>query len=40
VILVFNLAAFKHGVTERDIEATMTTALVDEIVGEKTAAAV
>jgi hypothetical protein len=30
MVLVFNPAAFKHGVTEQDIEAAMTTALVDE----------
>jgi len=30
--LVFNLAAFKHGFTELDIEAAMATALVDELI--------
>jgi hypothetical protein len=31
MILVFNPAAFKHGVDEADIEAAMATALVDEL---------
>ncbi|MDR0636949.1 MAG: hypothetical protein LBF87_07710 [Treponema sp.] len=30
--LVFNPAAFKHGVTEMDVEAAMATALLDEII--------
>jgi hypothetical protein len=33
MILVFNSAAFKHGLTEIDIEAAMATALVDELGG-------
>jgi hypothetical protein len=32
MILVFNPAAFKHGVTEADIEAAMMTALIDELI--------
>jgi hypothetical protein len=32
MILVFNPAAFKHGVTELDIESAMTSALVDELI--------
>ena len=32
MILVFNPAAFKHGVTEQDIEAAMTAALIDELI--------
>jgi len=32
MILVFNPAAFKHNFTESDIEAAMTTALVDELI--------
>jgi hypothetical protein len=31
MILVFNPAAFKHGVTEMDVEAAMATALIDEL---------
>jgi hypothetical protein len=31
MVLVFNPAAFKHGVTERDVEAAMATALIDEL---------
>jgi hypothetical protein len=34
MILVFNPAAFKHGVTEMDVEAAMTTALIDELMEE------
>jgi hypothetical protein len=30
--LVFNNAAFKHGITEQNIEAAMATALVDELI--------
>ena len=30
--LVFNPSAFKHDVTERDIEAAMATALFDELI--------
>jgi len=30
--LVFNHAAFKHGITEQNIEAAMATALVDELI--------
>jgi len=29
--LVFNPAAFKHGVTEKDIEIAMATTLIDEL---------
>jgi hypothetical protein len=32
--LVFNPAAFKHGLTEMDVEAAMATALVDELMEE------
>jgi hypothetical protein len=32
MILVFNPAAFKHGVNEADVEAAMVTALVDELI--------
>jgi hypothetical protein len=32
MVLVFNPAAFKHGVTEQDIQTAMMTALVDEII--------
>jgi hypothetical protein len=28
--LIFNPAAFKHGVTEEDVETAMATALLDE----------
>ena len=34
MILVFNPAAFKHGVTEQDIEVAMAAALVDELIEE------
>ena len=34
MILVFNRSAFKHGVTEADIEAVMMTALIDESMEE------
>ena len=30
--LVFNPAAFKHGITEQSIESAMVTALVDELI--------
>jgi len=30
--LVFNSAAFKHNVTEKDIEAAMATSLFDELI--------
>jgi len=30
--LVFNPAAFKHGITEQNIESAMATALVDELI--------
>jgi hypothetical protein len=30
--LIFNPAAFKHGVTEKDIEAAMATSLFDELI--------
>ena len=30
--LVFNPAAFKHNVTERDVEAAMATAIFDELI--------
>jgi hypothetical protein len=29
--LVFNPSAFKHGVTEQDVETAMSTALLDEL---------
>jgi hypothetical protein len=29
--LVFNPSAFKHGVTERDVETAISTALLDEL---------
>jgi hypothetical protein len=32
MILIFNPAAFKHGVTEQDIEFSMISALVDELI--------
>ena len=32
MILVFNPAAFKHNITEQDIEAAMATALIDELI--------
>jgi hypothetical protein len=32
--LVFNPAAFKHGLTEMDVEAAMATVLVDELIEE------
>ena len=32
MFLVFNTAAFKHGVAETDIEAAMATALIDELI--------
>jgi hypothetical protein len=32
MILVFNPSAFKHDVTEKDIEAAMATSLFDELI--------
>jgi hypothetical protein len=32
--LVFNPSAFKHGVTEKDVETAMSTALLDELMEE------
>ena len=32
MLLIFNPAAFKHGVTEADVEVAMMTALVDELI--------
>ena len=32
MFLIFNPAAFKHNVTEQDIEAAMITALIDELI--------
>ena len=32
MVLVFNPAAFKHDFTEADIEAAMSTALIDELI--------
>jgi hypothetical protein len=29
---VFNPPAFKHGVTEKDVETAMSTALLDELI--------
>jgi hypothetical protein len=34
--LVFNPSAFKHGVTEKDMETAMSTALLDDIDGSLT----
>jgi hypothetical protein len=32
--LIFNPSAFKHGLTERDVETAMSTALLDELMEE------
>jgi len=32
MVLVFNPAAFKHGYTEVDVEAALSTALIDELI--------
>ena len=32
MILVFNPAAFKHGIAETDIESAVATALIDELI--------
>jgi hypothetical protein len=34
MILVFNPSAFRHGITEKDVETAMSTALLDELMEE------